>query len=242
MCLLILLRGADPDFPLIVASNRDEHRERKASPPGLFLGVDHRILSPRDRVAGGTWMALNDQGMFAAITNLAGVPERPLETSRGELPHLAVDQSDVTSGMDAVRARCRDAEFNAFQLVVADGDRARVAVAANGTFDEIEIEDKVAVMSNEHRLGELVLPVTVGREAALEDRTEVLKEVLRDEGERTGHRILKKGGEYGTVSSSILAVPAGGLSGLQWWYAAGEPDVVRYRDYGNLARRLRDDL
>ena len=72
MCLLILFRDVDPNFPLLVASNRDEHRERRASPPGLFVGRRHRMLSPRDRRAGGTWMAVSDTGGFAALTNLAG--------------------------------------------------------------------------------------------------------------------------------------------------------------------------
>ena len=72
----------------------------------------------------------------------------------------------------------------------------------------------------------------------LEERVERLQQLLRDEGESTGHRILKKGGDYGTVSSSIIAVPDRDILGLSWWYAAGEPDVAAYRNYGNLAKRL----
>ncbi|MGA0870627.1 MAG: NRDE family protein, partial [Planctomycetota bacterium] len=56
MCLLITLVGVDPDHPSIVASNRDERRDRPSAPPGLFVGQKRRILSPRDREAGGTWI------------------------------------------------------------------------------------------------------------------------------------------------------------------------------------------
>ncbi len=238
MCLLILVRGVDPDYPLIVASNRDEHRERKAAPPGLFVGDVHRMISPRDRRAGGTWMALNENGMFVAITNVAGASEQPRSSSRGDLPHLALDQSDVASAVDAVRVRCGDEEFNPFQLLIADRDRARVVVFQQGRFEDVAVEETPAVLSNEHRLGELVLPQACSEAGPLDERIEEFKRILVDRGELTGHRILKKGGEYGTVSSSILAIPAVGILGVQWWYSAGEPDVTPYRNYGNLASRL----
>jgi len=40
------------------------------------------------------------------------------------------------------------------------------------------------------------------------------------------------------VSSSLIAIPRGDLRELVWRYAAGAPDEVPYRNYGNLARRL----
>ncbi len=58
MCLLILLRGVDPEYPLIVASNRDEQRSRRSAPPGLFVGQNNRILTPPDRQAQGTRMGI----------------------------------------------------------------------------------------------------------------------------------------------------------------------------------------
>ncbi len=241
MCLLILLRGVDPRFPLIIAGNRDEHRDRKAAPPGLFVGDHRRMLSPRDRTAAGTWMAVNDGGMFAGITNFAGDPERTLTTTRGELPHLALDQSDLAAAVAAVRTRCTAEEFNPFQLVIADRTEATVLVHSNGRVRELAVEDPTVVLTNEHRLGGLALPPVpdvAAPDLRLDERVERLQQLLRDEGALTGHRILKKGGEYGTVSSSIIAVPDRDIRGMSWWYAAGEPDTVPYRDYGNLAKRL----
>src|SRR5688500_17186994 len=95
MCLLIVLLGVDPEFPLLVASNRDERRERRAAPPGLWVGERRRVLSPRDRRAGGTWLGVNDRGMVAGITNVHGAPRLELPTTRGALPHLALDQDDL---------------------------------------------------------------------------------------------------------------------------------------------------
>ena len=70
---------------------------------------------------------------------------------------------------------------------------------------------------------------------------DLLAAILRQEVHASGHRILKGGnGPYGTVSSSLVAVPRRDPLRLVWRYAAGPPDVTPYRDYGNLGRRLSD--
>ena len=242
MCLLIVIQGVDPEFPVLVASNRDEQRDRKAAPPGLYVGERMRMLSPRDRVGGGTWLAINQQGMFAGLTNIAGAPHEDLPTTRGVLPHLALDQEDLAGAERAVREAVTEQRFNPFQLLVSDGRRSQVMLHLNGKLQETETDQSVLVVSNEHRLGQLQIP---GLEHALldgmsaTDRLAALRPLLLDEGERSGHRILKKGdSEYGTVSSALIAVPGEDPRRLIWEYAAGSPDQVEYRSYGNLGKRL----
>ena len=72
----------------------------------------------------------------------------------------------------------------------------------------------------------------------VEQRLQALQPILRDQGEQSGHRVLKTGGDYGTVSSSLIAVPAAGPRSLIWRYAPGPPHETEYRNYGNLGRRL----
>ena len=67
---------------------------------------------------------------------------------------------------------------------------------------------------------------------------DALQRLLADCGGEGHYPICKRGEEYGTVSSSLIAVPASDVLALQWRYAAGPPDATPYRDYGNLARRL----
>lgn len=241
MCLLIALTGLDEDHPILVASNRDEARARKAAPPGLFVGKRHRILAPRDRLAGGTWIGINDAGMFAGLTNLGGSARRLGTRSRGHLPHLALDTGDVAAAVRAVAEAVRADVFDGFQMLLTDGATSHVLVHESGVLDDQVLPDGPVVLSNEHRVGELVLP---GLAAACESGLTVaqrfarLRPLLLDTGERSGHRILKAGGDYGTVSSSLIAVPRGDPRLLVWEFAAGPPDEVGYRDYGNLGRRL----
>lgn len=241
MCSLFVLLGVEPDYPILVAANRDEVRERKASPPGLFVGTRRRILSPRDRLAGGTWMGVNDRLWFAGLTNVAGGSRSPSATSRGELPHLALDQDRFEDIEPAVASAVAKCVYNQFQLLVTDGT---AALAFRHVAGELTVERPAATtltLTNEHALNALQAPWLQEARAAgksIEERLASLTAILRDEGAATGHRVLKPGGAYGTVSSSVLAVPRDDPRQLVWRYAQGSPDVAPYREYGNLGRRL----
>ncbi|MCC6784744.1 MAG: NRDE family protein [Planctomycetes bacterium] len=244
MCLLIVLAGIDPDWPVIVASNRDEERARGAAPPGLFVGTQHRMLSPRDRRAGGTWLAVSERRLFAGLTNLSASPRRAGARTRGALPHLALDAADVAEAVALVREELARAVYDGFQLVLSSGTDTRLLEHEDGRLTEHRLVGGALVVSNQHRIGELVLPgleATCAPGLTLDERLAMLAALLLDEGERSGHRILKRGGEYGTVSSSLIALPAADVRRLVWRYAAGSPDAAPYREYGNLARRLVED-
>jgi uncharacterized protein with NRDE domain len=84
MCLIVLAWRAHPDFPLIVAANRDEFHRRPAAPAAFW--EDHPgILAGRDLEARGTWMGVSRSGKFAAVTNFRGGAEARAIESRGAL-------------------------------------------------------------------------------------------------------------------------------------------------------------
>ncbi len=244
MCILIVLRAADAGHPIVVAANRDERTDRKAAPPGLFVGARHRMLSPRDRVAGGTWLAIDDRGWFAGITNLAQVAPVPDAPSRGHLPHLALDEADLDAAVAAVRRRVAEHAHAGFQLVLCDGHRTLVVRHAAGQVTVADWADPLLVVTNEHGPGELPLrglPAVRAANDGIERRFTALAAVLADRGGDGHHPVCKHGDRYGTVSSSLLAAASAGPLALHWRYAPGPPDVTAYRDYGNLGRRLLPD-
>jgi len=241
MCILIVLRDLHREHPLVVGGNRDERTDRPASPPGLWVGDHHRLLSPRDRQAGGTWLAIDERGRVAGITNLASVSPVPESPSRGHLPHLALDQPDFDAAIAVVRARVEAAPHSGFQLVLADAGRTVVLRNTGAGLAVIEWPQPVLVLTNEHAPGELTprgLAAALVPTVDVARRLDLLAALLRDRGAPGHHAICKRGEGYGTVSSSLLAVPAGDPLALVWRYAPGPPDVTPYRDYGNLGRRL----
>ena len=244
MCLLVVMVGCDPEYPIVVASNRDERKDRKAAPPGLFVGKTRRLLSPRDREKGGTWLAVGEHGLFAGITNVAGQPVDPSAKTRGELPHLALDADTLDGACEVVAKEVASARYNAFQIVLCDGKRMRVLRWVDQVLSTLEARPPLLVITNEHAPGALAsAPFAPAVEAGLQvaQRFARLLPFLRDEGALTGHRVLKRGAEYGTVSASLIAVPTRDPRKLIWEYAAGAPDEVTFKSYGNLGRRLVED-
>lgn len=241
MCLLILLRGFHRDYPLLCASNRDERTDRPAAPPGLYVGHRHRLLAPRDRTAGGTWLAVDQHGRLAGLTNLAGTPAVANAPSRGLLPLLALDEPDLDAAMAAVAARVQSQPHAGFQLVLADAERMLVMRHAGGQCTVREWQDAVLVLGNEHGPGELQprhLPLALAAHGTAEQRLAACLPMLRDPGGDGHHAICKRGDGYGTVASSLVALPAASMAGLRWHYAPGPPDTTTFRSYGNLGRRL----
>jgi uncharacterized protein with NRDE domain len=83
MCLIaISIRTGH--FPLVIAANRDEDYERPTIPASYWSDAPD-IVGGRDGLHGGTWLAINRDGRFAAVTNLRGSARDPRKRSRGEL-------------------------------------------------------------------------------------------------------------------------------------------------------------
>ncbi len=124
MCTLVLSIGQHPDWPLLLAANRDEMLDRTWLPPACHWPQQPDVLAGRDVLAGGTWLGVNRAGVVAAVLNRAGSlgPAQGKE-SRGELPLMALLHA---TARDAARAMAKlDAgRWRSFNLVIADRDGA----------------------------------------------------------------------------------------------------------------------
>ena len=121
MCLILLGWQAHPDFPLVVAANRDEFHAR-ATAPADFWPQDPRLLAGRDLVAGGTWMGITRTGRFAALTNYRDPAQmRPDAPSRGALvSHFLQGTATPLAYLQALAPQGKD--YNGFNLLVGDGE------------------------------------------------------------------------------------------------------------------------
>ena len=85
MCILFIAVNQHPNYPLIIAANRDEFHNRPTLQSQFWEHQDN-VLAGRDLQAGGTWMGINKNGRLSALTNVRD-PQKimPDATSRGEL-------------------------------------------------------------------------------------------------------------------------------------------------------------
>lgn len=124
MCLLVVLFQLDPAVPVVIAANRDEYHARPACAMTAFedaAGPGGRILGGLDHVSGGSWLAVNEAGVVAGLTNrpLPDGPDRAKRT-RGELPLRLVRHASAAAAVEAFVDGVRPADYNPAWLLVAD--------------------------------------------------------------------------------------------------------------------------
>ncbi len=122
MCLVIFALRAHPDYPLVVAANRDEFHARPTA-ASHFWREQPQLLAGRDLEQGGTWMGITRQGRFAAITNYRD-PARtaPAPRSRGELTLEFLAGTSSPPEFLAQVAQRAD-EYAGFNLLLGDNHR-----------------------------------------------------------------------------------------------------------------------
>jgi uncharacterized protein with NRDE domain len=87
MCLLAIAIGVSSRWPLVIASNRDEYRDRPTLPLAVWNTPDDvTVVSGRDLRAGGTWMGSTTSGRIALLTNVREPDATAAALSRGDLP------------------------------------------------------------------------------------------------------------------------------------------------------------
>jgi uncharacterized protein with NRDE domain len=121
MCLILIACDAHPDYPLVVAANRDEYYQRPTARAGYWTDHAH-ILAGRDLECMGTWLGVTRAGRFAALTNYRDPRERKTDApSRGHLvSDFLVSDQEPRAYLAAIKAAASN--YNGFNLLVGTAD------------------------------------------------------------------------------------------------------------------------
>ena len=116
MCLLTFAWKTHPQYKLIFASNRDEFYQRNTAPAQYWDNAPN-VLAGKDLEAGGTWMGINKNGRFTALTNY-----RDLENIKSQAPSRGQLTLDYLQGSEAPQAYLEDIfsnidAYNGFNLL-----------------------------------------------------------------------------------------------------------------------------
>ena len=130
MCLSALAIGLHPRWPLVLASNRDEYRDRPAAPLAEWrLPNGQTVVGGRDLQDGGTWLGTTPTGRLALLTNVRQGPPVRGTRSRGELvTRWLADGGDSLAFAQALDG----AAYGGFNLLVADVHRGDWRYLSNG--------------------------------------------------------------------------------------------------------------
>jgi uncharacterized protein with NRDE domain len=118
MCLIAFAIGMLPLRPLVLAANRDEYFDRPTEPLHRWSLPDGtEVVGGRDLREGGTWLAVNEIGRVAMLTNVRSAQSPGGRRSRGEITtrwlEASMDWTGLLEGLDG-------GEYGGFNLVVGD--------------------------------------------------------------------------------------------------------------------------
>jgi len=240
VCTLAIYFRMLPQYPLLVAANRDEQYDRPSAPPRVF-GKLPRIIAGRDLRAGGTWLGVNEHGVIAAMLNRRINSRDVLFRDARSRGLLCVDLLARRSAGDAgCFIRRHQASYNPFTALVADRHRACVFYNAGRKFVCQELKPGLHVFSS---------AAEFDLHSAKADRAyalfgEVGEKLLRNEDEELGiiaalrlalsdhslpagsadpsDAICVHRDSSGTVSSSIVLFSPSS-AGFQMFHCAGAP-------------------
>ncbi|MGY4690047.1 NRDE family protein [Salibacterium sp. K-3] len=130
MCLIGIGFRIHPEYPLIVAANRDEFYDRPAAP--LHSWYDSPIIAGKDLKQRGTWMGVTKAGRFAAVTNVRDPGETNAPWSRGTIVKDFLETGDTEGFFKELRKNRH--WYGGYNLI--GGDRNGLYYATNQTDDE----------------------------------------------------------------------------------------------------------
>jgi len=227
MCLILLAVDVVPGRPWLLLGNRDEFHARATAPAAAW--TDHAdIFGGRDLVAGGSWLALNRNGRFAAVTNVRAPGAPPAPRSRGELVGAFVAGSEPAADY-AAAVGARRAQYGPFNLVVGDAAAAWFVSSIDGAprrlqrgvhaFSNGSLEDEWPKMRR-LRAGFATMQQSGNWQDAaffelLADSAQPADPDLPDTGvglalERTLAPVFIRGQTYGTRASTVAYAQSGG--------------------------------
>ncbi|MDE0950224.1 MAG: NRDE family protein [Halioglobus sp.] len=119
MCLLIFAHQVSPQYPLVVAANRDEFHARPTAVSAFWAEYPY-LFAGKDLEQGGTWMGATRGGRFAAITNYSDPAHTVIAPrSRGELPLNYLTGTDTPkSFLDKLATHARS--YAGFSLLIGN--------------------------------------------------------------------------------------------------------------------------
>jgi uncharacterized protein with NRDE domain len=228
MCLILFALDAHPDYPLVLAANREERHARATAPMAPWPD-DPDVLAGRDLEAGGTWLGLHRSGRFAAITNMReGIPTTAGLRSRGDLTRRFL-QGRMPAAEYAAAVYTERAHYAGFNLLTGDAgglwycasiaEPRRLVPGVYGLSNGLLDTPWPKVVKGKAALTAIInsAPAPDALLAILRDRTTPPDHELPDTGvgldvERTLGSCFIVGDEYGTRASTALLIDRSGTA------------------------------
>ena len=243
MCLLAIQYRLVPESPILVAANREEFYDRPSAIPSIQSGKP-RILCGIDQQAGGTWLGVNQHGMFVGASNRPKSMPPIAPRSRGVLCKDLLRAGSARRAVDLALDAMASREFDGVNLVMADAESGWV-VHGGDDYEAVELNEGLSIIGNgdvnDPRDDRVQLAHRLLTLQTLDSPVKFLavasKVFARSPGAAGRPSMVVRGAERGTVSSTLIALGKKPRDAI-FQFADGAPDEVKYEDFSPLLRDI----
>jgi uncharacterized protein with NRDE domain len=228
---------------LVVAANRDERLDRPAEPLTVLRSNGPRTAGGRDLMAGGTWLAVNNHGVVAGLTNKPAEEGRdPSKRSRGEIPLALTAAASATDGVLSFQRSASPGDYNPCWALVGDrGSLYYVDITRSDGVRSVELSAGIHVLENKameepsDKTNHVLQLLGDVRELRVDRVQARLRRIMTDHHINQGpaddsdraqlasraSACCVHADEYGTRSSMLIRVPASPSKPPQVWASDG---------------------
>lgn len=243
MCLLAVQYRLVPEAPILIAANREEYRDRRSQPPSIQSGKP-RVLCGIDQKAGGTWLGVNQNGLFVGLCNRA--TDGPLfgQRSRGLLAADLLRASSAEKAVAMVESALEKNRYEGCNLIVADADNG-YAIHLDQYLSVRPLEEGLNIIGarglNDPEDERVQMARRLLTLQALDSPVKFLavasKVFARPPAGPGRPSMVVREGDYATVSSTLIALGVKPRDAI-YQFADGGPDKSRYEDYSPMLRDI----
>ena len=243
MCLLAIQYRLVPESPVLVAANREEFYDRASLVPSIQSGKP-RILCGLDQKAGGTWLGVNQHGLFVAACNRRKIDVPLAPKSRGVLCRELLRAGSARRAVDMAMDELSTGQYDGVNFVIADAASGWV-VHGGSDVNVVELEPGLSLISNRDLNDPHDERVSMARRLLTLQKLDspvkflaVASKVFARSPSPPGRpSIVVRGAERGTVSSTLIALGKKPRDAI-YQYSPGAPDQSKYEDFSPLLRDI----
>ena len=243
MCLLALQYRLVPESPILVAANREEYYNRSSLPPSIQSGKP-RVLCGVDQKAGGTWLGVNQNGLFVGICNRATAMPLFGQRSRGLLGLDLLRCTSSAKALDKAQSEFAKTRYEGCNIVIADAT-AGYTIYADENQEVVELKEGLNIIGARNMNDPEDQRVQMARRLltlqSLDSPVKFLavasKVFARAPVGPGRPSMVVRNEDYGTVSSSLIALGVKPRDAI-YQFSNGAPDQSKYEDYSPMLRDI----
>jgi uncharacterized protein with NRDE domain len=243
MSLLAIVYHLVPEAPILVAYNREEPLDQICPAPAIQSGKP-RILASVDQHTGGTYLGMNQNGMFVGVLRRkkSNTPMNP--RSRGALAREMLKCNSARQAVDVALEELHSDQYGGVNFVVADPESGWVIHSGADT-NVSELEQGLCIVSDRDMDDPRDERANMARRLltlqTLDSPVKFLaiasKVLARTPTSPNRPSMVVKQAGYGTVSSTLISLGTKPRDAI-YQYSNGSPDESKFEDYSPLLRDI----